>query len=115
MEIRNLLFLCSLCVFLSACSDKKEDVFGANERIISFSSFDIKQTDYFPEEFIRELRYIPIKRDFDKDYFTFIDKIKYNNGKVYILDKSKKSLVYLMKAANSYKISEGREQVPGNL
>lgn len=92
MEVRYLLFLCGLCSFLSACSDKKEKVFVANERIISFSSFDIKQADYFPEEFIREVRYIPIKRDFDKDYFTFIDKVKYKNGKVYILDKSKKIL-----------------------
>lgn len=92
MEIKNLLFLCGLCTFLSACSDKKEEVFSANERTIFFSSFDIKQADYFPGEFIREIKYIPTKRDFNNDYFTFIDKIKYNNGKVYILDKSKKIL-----------------------
>lgn len=81
-----------LIILLMACSNRQESAVEGDKISISFSSFKINESNYFPEKYIKEFIYIPIKRDFGQDYFGFIDKIKFKNGNIFIMDRSKKIL-----------------------
>lgn len=91
-SIYRSLLPCLYIILLLSCSKKRESFKISNEKIITFGSYNVNQSIYFPEKYIQEITYIPLKRNFNKEYFASINKMKFINGNIFIMDRVKKIL-----------------------
>lgn len=93
--MRILLFILLLFTIgsLTSCKQKKQDIsLDAPDETITFSSYKEQLFKTLPAQYTIRRKYINLEMNKDKGYVDMISKLSIINGKIYILDKRKKSL-----------------------